>query len=57
MKSVFFDVMLRGMFVATLRFRYPSYKPLSLDDLREYTLAKLPTLKGEDFKIMFNQNN
>lgn len=52
MKKIPIDIMLRGQFVATLRMPLRPW-PFSEDEVREFVLSKLPTLRGEDFKVAF----
>ena len=52
MKTITFDIMLRGRFVATLRMPLRPW-PFTEDEVREFVLSKLPTLRGEDFKVLF----
>lgn len=53
MKTLFIDVMLKGRFVATLRYRYCPAFPLDAEGLSEFVVSKLPTLKNKPFKIVF----
>ena len=46
------DIMLRGQFIATLRMPLRPW-PFTEDEVREFVLSKLPTLRGEDFKVAF----
>lgn len=49
MKTLFIDVMLKGRFVATLRYRYcPAFPELSA-----FVVSKLPTLRNKPFNIVF----
>ena len=52
MKKIPIDIMLRGQFVATLRMPLRPW-PFTEDEVREFVLSKLPTLRGEDFKVAF----
>ena len=56
MKKIPIDIMLHGRLVATLRMtlRMPLRPwPFTEDEVREFVLSKLPTLRGEDFKVAF----
>ena len=46
------DIMLHGQFIATLRMPLRPW-PFTEDEVREFVLSKLPTLRGEDFKVAF----
>lgn len=55
------DIMNKGKFVATLVLPYymaddiiEGQPAFNLDTISRFVLRKLPTLKGEDFKIRFN---
>lgn len=50
--TIAFDIMLRGQFVATLRMPLRPW-PFTEDEVREFVLSKLPTLRGKDYKIVF----
>ena len=52
MTKIPIDIMLRGQFVATLRMPLRPW-PFTEDEVREFVLSKLPTLRGEDFKVAF----
>lgn len=52
-KSLFIDVMLKGRFVATLRYRYCPAFPLDIEELSEFVVSKLPTLRNKPFNIVF----
>lgn len=53
MKTIFFDVMLNERFVKTFKYRYNPLFGFDMDELREFVISKLPTLKNKDFKICF----
>lgn len=54
MKTLFIDIMLRGRFVHTLRYRYcPAFPPRE-EELRAFVIGKLPTLRNKPFKILFD---
>ena len=52
MKKIPIDIMLHGQFIATLRMPLRPW-PFTEDEVREFVLSKLPTLRGEDFKVAF----
>lgn len=52
-----YDVMLRGRYVGTLVYEYCPLWPLDSDDLAEFTERKLPQVKGQKYKIEFNNKN
>ena len=47
MKKIPIDIMLHGQFIATLRMPLRPW-PFTEDEVREFVLSKLPTLRGED---------
>ena len=53
MKTFVFDVMLNGRFVCTLKYKYCPLFPIDAEDLTKFVLKKRPTLKGKDFRIVF----
>ena len=53
MKTLFIAVMLKGRFVATLRYRYCPAFPLDIEELSEFVVSKLPTLRNKPFNIVF----
>lgn len=56
MKTLFFDVMLNGRFVCTLRYKYCPLFPIDIKELVKLVLSKRPTLRGKPFYIGFSQN-
>ena len=52
MKKIPIDIMLHGQFVATLRMPLRPW-PFTEDEVKQFVLSKLPTLRGEDFKVAF----
>ena len=52
MKKIPIDIMLHGRFIATLRMPLRPW-PFTEDEVREFVLSKLPTLRGEDSKVAF----
>ena len=52
MKKIPIDIMLHGLYYATLRMPLRPW-PFTEDEVREFVLSKLPTLRGEDFKVAF----
>lgn len=53
MKILTFDVMLRGRFVCTMKYRYCPLFPLEIDELKKFIEDKLPSLKGKGYNIVF----
>lgn len=53
MKHLFFDIMLDGRFICTLKYKYCALFPIDFEDLEKFILSKKPSLKGKDFRIMF----
>ena len=53
MKTLVFDVMLKGRFVCTLRMKYCPLFPLTVDEICEFVESKRPTLKGKKYNIEF----
>lgn len=56
MKLIYLDIMVRGMFVAQLPYRYNPIFALEADELRDYVISKRPTLKNKKFTIEFSTN-
>lgn len=50
--TIAFDIMLGGRFICTMRMPMRPW-PFTEDEVREFVLSKLPTLRGEDFKVAF----
>ena len=53
MKTFIFNIMLNGIFVCTLKYKYCPLFPIDAEDLTKFVLKKRPTLKGKDFRIVF----
>lgn len=53
MITLIFDVMLRGRFICTLRYKYCPLFPIDMGELTDFVLSKLPTLRNEPFNIVF----
>lgn len=53
MKTFVFDVMLNGRFICTLKYKYCALFPIDFEDLTKFILNKRPSLKGKDFRIVF----
>lgn len=53
LKTLYFDVMLDGMFQRTLQYKYYKNIPIDESKLKEYVEKKMPTLKGKNFTIEF----
>ena len=51
MKTIYFDIMLAGKFVFTLRYRYLPCFPLDLERVRAEAIKTRPTLRNKPFKI------
>lgn len=51
-KKILIDIMINGLYYATLRMPLRPW-PFTEDEVREFVLSKLPTLRGEDFKVVF----
>ena len=51
-KKIPIDIMLHGQFIATLRMPLRPW-PFTEDEVKQFVLSKLPTLRGEDFKVAF----
>lgn len=52
-KTFVFDIMLHGRFVCTLCYKYCPLFPIDYEELTEFILSKRPTLRGQDYRIMF----
>lgn len=52
MVDLIFDVMVGERFYKTLRYKHSCMFPLKEEELRNYALKKLPTLKNKDFRIV-----
>lgn len=53
MKTLVFDVMLDGRFIRTFRYKYNPAFVLEENELIDFVLSKIPTLKGKKFQIVF----
>ena len=53
MKTFVFDIMLKGRFVCTLRYKYCPLFPIDLEDLKKFILSKRPTLRNKPYNIAF----
>lgn len=53
MKTLIFDVMLDGRFVKTFKYKYNPAFVLEENELRDFVLSKMPTLKEKKFQILF----
>lgn len=53
MKTFVFDVMLNGRYVCTLKYEYSPLFPIDFEELKESILNKRPSLKGNDYRIVF----
>lgn len=53
MKTLIFDVMLNGRFIATMRYKYSPLFPLEENELSDFVVSKLPTLRNNPFRIEF----
>ena len=53
METLYFDVMLDGRFIKTMKYRYCSAAPIEEEDIARFVTDRLPTLKDKDFKIRF----
>lgn len=53
MKTLIFDVMLKGRYVCTLKYRYCPLWPIEEKELTDFVESKRPTLKGKPYNIAF----
>lgn len=53
MKVLVFDIMLRGRFVCTLRYKYCPLFPIEFEKLKKFILSKRPTLRNQPYNIAF----
>lgn len=51
MRTLTFDVMLRGRFVCTLHYRFNSLFPLTEKELSDFVIGERPELRGKQFNI------
>lgn len=54
MKTLFLDIMLKGRFVCTLRYRYCPLFPIDEKELQDFVVSKRPTLRNQPFNIVFD---
>ena len=54
MKTLFLDIMLKGRFVCTLRYRYNPLFPIDKRNLHDFVVSKRPTLRNQPFDIVFD---
>lgn len=54
MKTLFIDVMLKGRFVCTLRYKYCPIFPINSKDLHDFVISKRPTLRNQPFNVVFD---
>ncbi len=54
MKTMFIDVMLKGRFVCTLRYKYCPAFPIDSKELSDFVISKRPTLRNQPFNIVFD---
>lgn len=48
-----FDVMVKGRFYCTMKYEKKSPFPIDIEELYEYIISKLPTLKRKKIEICF----
>lgn len=48
-----FDIMVNGRFYHTMRYEKKSPFPLNMNELYDYIISKLPTLKNRKIQIHF----
>lgn len=53
MKVLVFDIMLKGRFVCTLRYKYCALFHIDLEELSKFILSKRPTLRNQPYNIAF----
>lgn len=53
MQELVFDVMLKGRFICTLRYKYCPLFPVKDTELISFVEQKRPTLKGKPYNICF----
>lgn len=53
MKTLTFDVMLKGRFVCTLHYRFCPLFPIMEEELAAFVESKRPSLKGKPYNIAF----
>lgn len=55
MKTLVFDVMLNGRFIHTLRYKFCPAFPLEENELSDFVVSNLPTLRYKKFNIAFTK--
>lgn len=53
METLIFDVMLDERFIKTFKYEYCPLFPLEENELRDFVISKLPTLRNKNFQILF----
>ena len=54
MKTIFLDIMLKGRYVCTLRYRYCPLFPIGEKELRDFVVSCRPSLRNQPFNIVFD---
>lgn len=54
MRTLIFDVMLKGRFACTLRYKYCPVFPTDSKDLHDFIISKRPALRNQPFNAVFD---
>lgn len=55
-RVVYLDIMIGGLFICQLTYRYCPLFALDSEELRNFVLEKRPTLRNKKFTIEFSSN-
>lgn len=53
LKTLFIDVMLKGRFIRTLRYRYSPLFPITEEDIHSFVVQHIPYLEGKPFNVVW----
>lgn len=54
MKTIFLDIMLRGRYICTLKYKYCPLFAINEKDMKEFIISKRPDLEGQPFNVEFD---
>ena len=55
-KVIYLDIMIRGLFVCQLTYKYCPLFRIEIEELEKFVLEKRPTLRNKKFTIAFSNN-
>lgn len=55
-KVIYLDIMIRGLFVCQLPYKYCPLFRIEIEELEKFVLEKRPTLRNKKFVIAFSNN-